>query len=103
MFYVTKQIRGKSRRYLYEAYRDKKTGKPKRKLICYLGEFETVSARLAHKISELKKWKESESRLQREKYRSVSSIRYAKEQISKIDAQVKKLRAVLPSVKIAPK
>jgi hypothetical protein len=65
MFYITKHLRGKPRRYLYEAYRDNKTGKAKRRLVAYLGDFKTVRERLAYISTELVRAKRKESELQR--------------------------------------
>jgi len=65
MFYITKLLRGKPRRYLYEAYRDKKTGKAKRRLVAYLGDFKTVRERLDYISTELARAKMKESELQR--------------------------------------
>ena len=47
MHLVTKIIRGKPRNYLCESYRDKKTGKPKKRHVVYLGQCRTVYERVA--------------------------------------------------------
>lgn len=65
MYYITKHLYGKPRRYLYEAYRDEKTGKPKRRLVAYLGKFQTVGERLDYLRTELIKAKRRESELWR--------------------------------------
>lgn len=45
MFYVTKLIGGQPRHYLYEAFRDKKSRKPRRRLVAYLGSQKTLEER----------------------------------------------------------
>lgn len=63
MFYLTKTIGGKPRCYLYEAFRDKRTGKAKRRLIAYLGSSKSLQDRIAFVASELKKARAQEARL----------------------------------------
>ena len=139
MFYIIKHLRGKPRRYLYEAYRDKKTGKAKRRLVAYLGDFKTVRERLAYISTELARVKRKEFELQRIlepalcEYRkrgicpSWKTIRLmgvrskhitfflpgtfdASKQIgplqmriAKMEADVERLRAILPRVVVAAK
>ncbi len=60
MFYITKNIGGKPRRYLYEAFRDKKSGKAKRRLLAYLGSCNSLPERVALIANRLKDAKAKE-------------------------------------------
>lgn len=75
MFYLTKIIGGKPRRYLYEAFRDKKSGKAKRRLVAYLGSCNSLPERVALIANRLKDAKAKEVTLLRVLEPQLSDLR----------------------------
>jgi hypothetical protein len=56
-FVRVKMIRGKPRHYLVQSYRDKLTGRPRQRVLAYLGEQRTPSARIAYLNKHLRTWR----------------------------------------------